>query len=166
MSSSRLDSTAVDCIFENVTTLWLKRPTLQITSIPLPQRVPFSCQQSFCWNRHPIFKRRIAHCEMKLFRGKICFLLWLHLNVKQLPQLSDYRFPPVRRLHRSSFPLRFLHLGTKIKSKTCTWKMSYSWTGFIYIAHTLMFNTCFHANEYHRCEDKAVNTEWHGEKFD
>lgn len=50
------------------------------------------------------------------------------------------------------FPLWFLHLGTKIKAggkkkkKTCAWKMSYSWTHLIYFTHSLMFNTCFHAN--------------------
>lgn len=97
-----------------MTTLWLKRLTLQITSIPLLQRVPFSCQQSFCWNRRPIFKRWISHCEMKLFRGRIRYLLWLHLTVKQLEQLSDYCFP-IRE--RSSLPLIFLHLGNKIKAK-------------------------------------------------
>lgn len=65
-------------------------------------------------------------------------------------------------------PLSFLHLGTKIKAKikTRTWKMSYSWIHFIYIAHSLMLNTCLHANKYHRWRHNAVNTEWHGEKFD
>lgn len=52
---------------ESVSTLWLKRPTLQITSAPHtpltpppPPRLSFSCQQSFCWSRRPIFKRWIS----------------------------------------------------------------------------------------------------------
>ena len=48
----------------------------------------------------------ISGCEMKLFRGRIRFSLWLHLNVKQLQQLSDYRLT-IHRLETSSFHLRF-----------------------------------------------------------
>lgn len=74
----------------------------------------FSCQQSFCWNRHHIFKRWISHCEMKLFRGRICYLLWLHLNIKHL---SDYCSPDLPAGEELVSPSAFLPLSTKTKTK-------------------------------------------------
>lgn len=58
----------------------------------------------------PHFKRWISHCEMKPFRGRTRYLLWLHLNVKQLRQLSDYSVT-MQRLEKSLFPLLVLTPG-------------------------------------------------------
>lgn len=87
-------SSAEDCIFENVTTLWLKHPTLKITSIPLPQRVPFSCQQSFCWNRRPVFKWWISCCEMTLFRGKNLLFTVITLECQTVAAATVWLLPP------------------------------------------------------------------------
>lgn len=123
-SSSGLNSSE-HCIFENVTTVWLKHPTLQMISIPLPRELHFHANNHF------------VGTDATFSNSEYLTVKWSFLK-EEFAICSDYTWVSNSCSHRlitaSLFKgwRHFLHLDTKIKVwkvwETCTWKMLCSWT--------------------------------------
>lgn len=115
---------------------------------PPPRRLPFSRQQSFCWNRHPAFKHRKYLAVKWSFSEEEyafhCDYTWMSNSCGSY-LITASRFTGWRRARFTSAFFSFFFLGNRRKEKgRCSQEKCLIHELILFISHApLMFNTCF-----------------------